>query len=262
MPETKVQIFAILSLLTLFVVAMIAFIVIILFLVQKKQKAFFFDLSTVKANFEKERYKAQMEIQEQTFQEISREIHDNVGQMLSLARIGLNMLDLEKTIDAKNNIDEISNILDTSLDQLRNICRSLNSDLIKKGGLIKSIEKQVCFLQSRNKFNIEFNVSDELYKLNETKEVFLFRIVQEAMTNIIRHSKASFVTITLDYCPDFVILKIQDNGEGFLLEDKQSTPHQINGIHNMQHRAKIIEGEFEIKSHLGSGTTITVKAPY
>jgi two-component system, NarL family, sensor kinase len=262
MSTYKAQIFAILIVLTVFVLVMIVFIVFILFLIQKKQKGFVSDLIAVKANYEKERYKAQMEIQEQTFQDISREIHDNVGQMLSLAKLGVNMLDLERINDAKNDILGISDILDNSLDQLRHLCRSMNSDLIKTGGLKKSIEMQVGFLQSGNKFKIEFNVSNDNTRLSETKQVILFRIVQEAMTNIIRHAKASSITILLDYNPDFVLLKIQDNGKGFLIDYKQINPRQINGIHNMEHRAKIIDADFEIKSNLGSGTTVIVKTPY
>ena len=73
---------------------MVSFIITILFFIQKKQKAFVIDLGVAKANYERELYKTQLEIQEQTSQEISREIHDNIGQELSLAKLGLSTLDL------------------------------------------------------------------------------------------------------------------------------------------------------------------------
>ncbi len=241
---------------------MITFIIIILFFVQKKQKRFELDLVTVKANYEKELYKAQLEIQEQTFQEIAREIHDNVGQILSLAKLGLGTLDLERRDEAKESITEISDILEKALDDLRHMSRTMNAEIIKKGGLKKSIEMQVGFLQRGGKFNIHFNINGEFVSLNETKEIILFRILQEAVNNIIRHSAANDIYITLSYNQAHLKLQINDNGKGFSLQDQISGSARINGIYNMQHRAKLIEAEFEIDSKIGNGTKISVTTPY
>jgi signal transduction histidine kinase len=241
---------------------MITFIIIILFFVQKKQKKFEQDLFTVRANYEKELYKAQLEIQEQTFQEIAREIHDNVGQILSLAKLGLGTLDLDRRDEAKESIAEISDIIEKALDDLRHMSRTMNAETIKKGGLKNSIEMQVGFLQRGGKFNIHFNIIGELVSLNETKEIILFRILQEAVNNIIRHSAANDIYITLSYSQEHMKLQIDDNGRGFSLQDQISGSARINGIYNMQHRAKLIEAEFEIDSTIGNGTKITVTTPY
>ena len=98
--------------------------------------------------------------------------------------------------------------------------------------------------------------------LNETKEIILFRIVQEAVNNIIRHSIATDICITLCYTKGFLKLQIQDNGKGFCLSEKISGPNHISGIYNMQHRAKLIEAEFEMDSKIGIGTSIIVTTPY
>jgi len=241
---------------------MVTFIVVILFFVQKKQRAFDNDLLEVKANHQLELYQAQSEIQEQTSQEISRELHDNVGQNLSLARLSLSTLDLDKKEEATASIAEISDIIEIALHNLRLLTRFMNTEIIKKGGLVKCLHMQVDFIQRRGKYEVGFNVAGDPITLPDTQEVFIFRIVQEAINNIIRHSKASEICISLEYTKTALILLIRDNGHGFHVNEKLSGPDICNGIYNMQRRAKLIEAEFEIESQIGKGTSIKVITPY
>jgi two-component system, NarL family, sensor kinase len=247
---------------TVFVIVMITFIIIILFFVQKKQHKFNSDLLEVKANHDLELYRAQSEIQEQTSLEIARELHDNVGQNLSLAKLSLNTLDLDKKDEATESIAEISDIIEIALHNLRLLTRFMNTEIIKKGGLVKSINMQVEFIQRRGNLDARLNVTGEPVTLADTKEVFLFRIVQEAINNIIRHSKASEIFISLDYTSNSLVLQVRDNGQGFPIDENFSGPDLINGIYNMQRRAKIIEAEIEIDSQIGKGTIIKVVTPY
>jgi two-component system NarL family sensor kinase len=262
MQYSSTEAIIVLVFMTIFILVMIAFIIIILFFVQKRQKRFTDDLLEVKANYERELFKAQLEIQEQTFQEIAREIHDNVGQMLSLAKMGLGTLDLEKSNESKSSILEISDILEKALVDLRHMSRSMNSEVIKNGGLIKSIESQVGYIQRGGRYNIHFTVNGAHIKMAETKEIILFRITQEAVNNIIKHAQASDICITLCYTGEMLIMEVKDNGKGFNLIEKNSDSNTINGLYNMQHRAKLIDSELEIVSQIGIGTTITVKSPY
>ena len=247
---------------TVFFSIMITFIVKILFFVQKKQKSFLIDLMEAKTNYERELYKAHLEIQEQTSQEIGREIHDDVGQSLSLAKLGLSTLDLTMTEEANDCIVEISDILEKALDSLRNISRTLNTEIVIKGGLKKSIDMQVGIIQRGGKFQISFLVNGERILFDEKKDIVLFRIVQQALNNIIRHSEATEICITLTYLSSLLKLQIEDNGKGFNLEEKFSGANQVSGIYNMQRRAKLIEAEFDLESKIGSGTRITVTTPY
>ncbi|HLA58372.1 MAG TPA: ATP-binding protein [Puia sp.] len=247
---------------TFFIVVMVTFIIIILFFVQKRQRRFNNDLLEIKSNYDLELYRAQSEIQEQTSLEIGRELHDNVGQNLSLARLSLSTLDLDKKDEAKAGITEISDILEIALHNLRLLTRCMNTEIIRKGGLIKSIDMQVDFIQRGGKFNARLEVTGEPKNLSDTKEIFIFRIVQESINNIIRHSKASEIWISLEYAKNFLVLQIRDNGSGFILDEKISGPKLVSGIYNMQRRAKIIEAEFEIDSQVGKGTCIKVITSY
>jgi len=247
---------------TVFILVMISFIIIILFFVQKKQRRFDNNLLEVKANHDRELFKAQLETQEQTSQEIAREIHDNAGQVLFLAKLGLSTIDLERKEEAKDSIAEISDFIDKALDLLQHLLRSINAETIKKSGLKNSIETQVAYLKRQGKLNIQLNVSGVEIMLTATKEIFLFRIVQEAINNILRHSNATEISIFLGYAKNLLELKICDNGNGFNLNEKISGANHVNGLYNMQNRAKIIEAKFEIDSQIGKGTSISIIAPY
>jgi hypothetical protein len=241
---------------------MVTFIIIILFFVQKKQRRFNNDLLEIKSNYEIELYKAQSEIQEQTLLEIARELHDNVGQNLSLAKLSLSTMDLDKKDEAKESMGEISDIIELAIYNLRILTRCMNTETIGKGGLIKSINVQIDLIQRGGKFNACLGVTGEPKSLPDTKEIFLFRIFQEALNNIIRHSKASEISISLEYAKNSLILQIRDNGTGFVLDEKISGPDLINGIYNMQRRAKIIEADLKIDSEIGKGTCIRVVTPF
>jgi two-component system, NarL family, sensor kinase len=262
MPITRTEVLAVVILMTFFILVMVTFIIIILFFLQKKQRGFSQDLMAAKANYERELFKAQLEIQEQTFQEIAREIHDNAGQVLSLAKLGLGTFDLERKDELQESIIETSDLIEIALDDLRHMSRSMNTQIIKKGGLKKSIEMQVGYIQRGGKFNIHFTVNGDQVSLDETKEIFLFRIVQEAVNNIIRHAKASDICISLCYENEQLIMRIKDNGIGFNLNEQISGTGQISGIYNMQHRANLIGADYQMESNLGIGTCITVKTPF
>jgi two-component system, NarL family, sensor kinase len=262
MPNNKSEVIVLLIFMTLFILMMVTFIIKILFFVQKRQRQFNNELLDIKAHHDLELYRAQSEIQEQTSLEIARELHDNVGQNLSLAKLSLSTLDLDKKDETIASITEISDIIEISLYNLRLLTRFMNADIIRKGGLIKSINMQVDFIQRGGKFNASLEVTGEPKTLAATKEIFIFRIVQEAINNIIRHSKASELWISLEYTENFLVLQVRDNGSGFLLDEKISGPELVSGIYNMQRRAKIIEAEIEIDSQVGKGTCIKVIAPY
>jgi two-component system, NarL family, sensor kinase len=262
MHYSKAEALVFLISMTFFILVMIIFIIVILFFVQKKQRLFNNELLDIKATHDLELYRAQSEIQEQTSLEIARELHDNVGQNLSLAKLSLSTLDLDKKDETTASLTEISDIIEMALYNIRLLTRFMNAEIIRKGGLIKSINMQVDFIQRGGKFNASLKVTGEPKTLAGTKEVFIFRIVQEAINNIIRHSNASEICISLEYSISFLVLQVRDNGDGFILDEKISGPDLVNGIYNMQRRAKIIEAEFEIDSQIGMGTCIKVIAPY
>jgi len=257
---SKPEIFSV-FLLSAFILTMISFIIVMIFTLQNRRRGFQSDLLALRANFDKELYKAQLEIQEQTFQDISREIHDNVGQMLSLARLGIDTLDLQNQNEARQGLRELSEIVENALNDLRHMSRSLNNEIVKNVGLEKSIEKQVKYIQKGGKYNVRFDVKGQKSKIDENKQILLFRIVQESLNNILKHATASDIVINIEYLKDQLSVKIEDNGQGFQLADGCSQLQDINGIQNMRQRASLINARLNIVSEIGRGTTVTVLTP-
>ena len=138
----------------------------------------------------------------------------------------------------------------------------MNSEVISIGGLVKSIETQVRYIQRGGKYNIYLEIEGEPILINDKKDIILFRLVQEAINNIIRHAKATEICISLHYDGKFLKLQIRDNGIGFDLNELYSGSKSSNGTHNMQHRAKLIEADFLMESEPDKGTQITVITPY
>jgi signal transduction histidine kinase len=247
---------------TLLILFLIGFIISILFIYQRRKYRHVKELEAIKLNHDRESFKSQLEIQEETFQYISQEIHDNVGQFLSLAKLHLNTFNFDNKEIAIEKISSSSELLTTALDDLRDLSRSLSSEMIRNGGFDKAIEQQILQMQKTGKFHVIFDVKGDYHFLDEQKEIILFRILQEALNNIVRHSSASEVIIFLYYVGDSVKMLIQDNGKGFDLSFiERSRKKIVGGINNMKKRATLINADFEIESHPGSGTKIIVTSP-
>jgi signal transduction histidine kinase len=179
------------------ILLLIVFIISILFLYQRRQLRFAKELEKIKLNAEKELFKAQLEMQEETFQYISQEIHDNVGQFLSLAKLHLNTLSLDDKDLALEKVNNSADLLTKALDDLRDLSKSLSSDVIRNGGFHKAIEQHVSQLQKTGRFHVIFDFRGDYHFFNEQKEIILFRILQEAINNIVRHSSANEIIILL-----------------------------------------------------------------
>lgn len=247
---------------TIVILLLVGFIISILFMYLRRQHRFTKDVETMRLNYDRELFKAQLEIQEQTFQYISQEIHDNVGQFLSLAKLNLNTLDLENKDVLNEQVGRSTDLLTQALDDLRDLSKSLSSDLIKNVGLNKAIELQIGQLQKIGSYHVVFDVKGNYHYLDEQKEIILFRILQEAINNIIRHSFAREVIVLLCCIDNNVKLYIQDDGEGFdtsfVDKNKKTTS---SGLNNMRKRARLINAELQIESAPGMGTKITITAP-
>jgi signal transduction histidine kinase len=259
--QDKEIVISIVIICTLLIIILIGFIAVILLLYQKKQNLFNIKLEGIKANYDKELLKTQLEIQEYTFQYISREIHDNIGQFISLAKLHLNTLEIKENAPATQRVDDAVELLTRALDELRDLSRSLSSEIISNGGLTKAIEQLVAQLQKLSIVEVAYEIRGDYQFLDEQKEIFILRILQEAINNVIRHSRATHISILLTYENNNLILTIRDDGIGFntiLIRDQKNT----SGLSNMKKRANMINAVFHIESTIQSGTEITIVVPY
>lgn len=203
--------------------------------------------------------KAELEIQEQTFNTISREIHDNVGQILSLAKVQLNIIDQGDTLN-KELLADAKDSVSKALGDLRDIAKSLNTERIQLSSLPEIIVHEVQRLNRAGLIHVSFHCEGKVQNIQDQKKLIAFRIIQEALQNILKHSKAKNVDMLFQYGPDHLTIIIQDNGIGFdkeLLSKKDGL-----GLENIVNRASMINGKAEITSTINKGTTITITSPY
>ncbi len=243
---------------TFLIILLISFVTYIIYRYQQKQNAYYKDLNKLKITHENEMLQSQVEIQEQTFENISREIHDNIGQKLTLAKLHLNTLNLENTDKAAVQLIDSVEMISEAINDLSDISRSMSSEIILNNGLIKALEFEVAQLNKSKVYCIKLAVYGESVFLDTQKELILFRIVQEALNNIMKHAFATEIIISLKYNIEFVELDICDNGKGFINGDacKKGT-----GMANMKRRAEWLKGSCHVHSEPGTGTTIRIEMP-
>ena len=175
-----------------------AVIVSLLFLYKKRHIAYQQNLNTLKLDFEKNLLKTQIEIQEQTFQNISREIHDNINLSLTLAKLNLATLDWNDVQNTRESINSSLTILGSTIIDLNNLSKSINTEMIKEMGLIKTINNEIERIKNMAHLQIRYKVKGEPIFMDSEKELVVFRIIQEAFNNIIKHSKASKMLLELN----------------------------------------------------------------
>ena len=184
---------------------------------------------------------------------ISREVHDELGHLLTAIKF-----DLEDLADEhlKDRINPLVDMVDSMVDSVRRISTELRPSILDHLGLIPSLEWQVERFIERTKINCKYNFPKEEMTLSNDQSIVVFRIFQEIMTNIIRHSKASNVIIDIEKTDDLCKLRVVDDGIGFN-EDKFSGTQSL-GLLGMRERALSIGGELVIESDNIKGTIVTL----
>lgn len=259
--NSSVILFAIAS--TILLLFLLAFIAALLFLYQKKNLLYIKEVEDITNRYEKNLLQTKLEIQEQTFLNISREIHDNIGLALTLAKLNLNTIDLNNIQKTSEDIKDSVQLITKSIIDLKDISQSLNSDIIENVGLYSIIKTEIDRINRHGKFTVDFKENGTAVHLDGQKELILFRIVQEALNNTLKHSQGSHVWVDLCYTENNLELSIRDDGAGFdknSFENSNMNGH--SGITNMQSRADVLNATLFIDTSPACGTTVSIKTPY
>lgn len=245
------------------IVTLLVFYLTIFMVIQKsKNRRHQMEKKEMKFRYENELLHTRLEVQEQALNQVSQEIHDNIGQSLSVAQANLDFLtSASDEHQAQKLIDNSRKILEKALNDLRNVSHVLNSENINRIGLEESLKKELDYLSSYNKIAFQLHTDGEIDALTSEQELMIFRIAQEGLTNIIKHARASVVEIKLDYKPAQFEMVIQDNGVGMDSNDKNAKTKGI-GLINMKQRAKLMNGLLNVTSPMSGGTLIKLNLPY
>ena len=233
---------------------------ILLFYYNNKKMQMAREQQRMKDAFEKQLLESQLEIQDQTFNSISQEIHDNVGQTLSLAKVQVNIMDQRGVFD-KDILQEVKDSIGSALADLRDIAKSLSGERIQMRELTELIGYELHRIKRTGLFHTLLDVNGEGRKMEYKRKLILFRMVQESLQNIIKHAKASEIRVLVHYSCDGVKVIIRDNGIGFDIPAEVEKGNGL-GLHHIISRASMISGVASISSTIQEGTSITIIIPY
>jgi len=228
----------------------------------KRKKRHIEEKQLMQLTFESELIKTQMEIREQTMQTIGADLHDNIGQLLSLTSLTLNSVKLEDAEKAQQKIDAALDLTMRSIKEMRLLGKLLQGEQLIGLGLSEAIRHEINWIEKSGQYAVNYDIEGEQpAQNNPDKDLILFRILQEVFNNIIKHSKAKEISIKLAYSELGVRLQVIDNGAGF---DVTNLPDDQKGMGllNIQKRAEIVGGRFFIQSQPGEGTCIDIFIPY
>lgn len=246
---------------SLLLILLLGFLLFILLFQRRKSNRFIKEREALKVEFNEQLLKSQLEMQEQTFNTISMEIHDNVGQTLSLLKVQLNIIDHKEVYD-KQLLGQAKENVTLIMTGLRDIAKSLSSERLRVSTLAEMIAHEADRVNQLGILNINLRCEGTEKNVTEEKKVIVFRMIQESFQNIVKHSMASAVQISLIYRQDELQIEINDNGKGFNSELAATTRSSGMGLQNILKRATLIGGKARIESAANKGTTITIITPY
>jgi len=196
--------------------------------------------------------------QEKERQQIGKELHDNINQHLTTARLYLEVANEKATGEIQELIRLSLKNIGGMIKEIRTLSQSLVPPTLGDIGLVESIQELCDSLKRAHTFSIDFvSRHFEESAITEIMKLMLFRIIQEQVNNIIRHSHATEVHIKLQSDAESVILSIQDNGTGF---DQEKTRKGM-GLNNIASRAALMGGRADIKAGPGEGCILTIELP-
>lgn len=204
--------------------------------------------------------------QEEERRRIARELHDEVGQALSIAKMRMRMIQNAlpgDAVDAQDKLNLLDDLIKETLQNVRTLSHELRPPLLDEMGWEPALESLCDSFSQRTDLPVRFEYRGEPLRLEPDVELTAYRVVQEALTNAARHAKASRATVRADINSSTLSLLIDDDGRGFDMEAIQQTdkPNHGLGLLSMRERVDTVGGEIEIQSEPGCGTHVTVRLP-
>ena len=208
------------------------------------------------SSFRQELLKTRIEMQDHTLNRVSREIHDNITQVLSFVKLNLALVNTLDEEQRTEKIAESRELVAQAISDLRDLSKSLSLEHITRQGLVKTIQAEAARLTKSGIINAVVVTDGDVIPLGEQRELVLFRIFQESINNALKHANARDFKIVLQYIPEMFILTLEDNGSGFSPAD--AGMGEGSGLKNIENRAALIGAVAAISSAPGEGCHIKV----
>ncbi|MDJ1502876.1 sensor histidine kinase [Xanthocytophaga agilis] len=251
---------------TLIVIISVIFLIAPLFLVSyvnlynQRKKKHQEEKEQLKRDFDLEMLRVQMEVKEETLKTLGAELHDNIGQILSLTTITLTSINLEDAASSTRKLTSATELTRRAIREIRDLSQLLNGENLLKRGLVAAIELELDWLSRLERYTLTFNKKEfNPASSHNNKDVIVFRLFQELISNIIRHAHATQITILLESHTNTLQLTVKDNGVGFTKNKPQKTGM---GLYTIEKRAGMIQGTVQFDTAPGQGTSVKIEVPY
>jgi signal transduction histidine kinase len=206
--------------------------------------------------------------QEEERKRLSRDLHDGLGQLLTAIRLQVEALEgkIARGKADEINLAQLKSLISQTIHETRSISNALMPSVLSDFGLLAALQ-MLADIQNRADetiqvdFEADSTLTDVPVRFDKDVEITLYRVAQEAVTNAIRHGKASQIQMRLTEKRNLIRFVVSDNGLGFKAQRLATEPHG-QGVHNMQERIKLLNGSFAIRSTPGQGTTIDIRIPF
>lgn len=206
------------------------------------------------ALFEQELAVSQIEIKEQTLNYIGQELHDDLGQKLSVARLMTSKITLTGCKENVQIAKEINMLVGECIQDIRNLSKVFITGQIEHFGLVDSIEREIRRIKRLDLLEVDYQINNANFEIDSDHALILFRIVQESITNVIKHSKSNVLRIAIENESDLIRIIVEDKGKGMI--EKEVV--RGTGMNNMENRAKLIRADLKINSLENIGTKVTL----
>lgn len=233
------------------------FLMLLIIRYRRKKK----ENETLREEFSRQLAASRLEMQEQTLQYFARELHDNIGQVASLVKVYLNNIRWNDKEHVEARIGEAKNLVNILLADIKSLSSSLNADKLTHIDLVDAVRAEANLINKTEQFNAQVTVDGTPRPIDPDKKVIVFRMIQEIMTNMVKHSSAENIHINFSYEAQQLVITVQDNGRGFNVAEMMQTGGKGNGLMNLQSRTLAIQGHLEIESVLRQGTTTKISIP-
>jgi len=248
MDEEKAQFVGVLILMLLVTIIIVLFVVF-----ARRKNKLILNQERTKKDFERELAETQIEIREETLRNISWELHDNIGQIMTLAKVKA-----QNAGDNPEKMKQAAKLIGEGLDELRALSKIINPEAIKKLTLKEAVQLEIERFNRLRFIEANLSVKGDRYDIGDSEQIIIFRILQEFFSNTIKHSQATNLNVVLNYDSDELFISANDNGIGFM----NSEDYDGIGLKNMKTRARLINAHLEINSEESKGTNLTLVYPF
>ena len=239
---------------TIVVVILIAFVINLLFVSRNRRLKHNAQVLEMQSTYDRDLMRTKIEVAENTLNEIARELHDDVGQMLSFSIIQLNTIKPNTLVDLNSQLEEVRESIRTSLQSVKSISKISSNEYLKAFGLYESLKRLFERIERQGLIKTKVHLPINNPFQSHSVELFTFRIIQELVNNSLNHADCSEICLTISESINYNKIEYEDNGKGFLM----ATPGPLfkptgQGFTNIYKRVDLMGGKHQIKTEPGKG---------